>query len=311
MGGPAQIKWAGQPRKKNVGPTSAHNKTGPISAQLKNHSLVWARPGPDHRAGPRTILAHPKNISGPEPVWPREEKATLGQHQPGPANWTGGRELFSLPTSCMQKRFCMQEETLGSERKKCRRKKRTWRGGGGRWWCCSDVARERWLRAVLRLFERQRVQLLLFPFSSIWLPLFFGGFLPLSTDLLTFFVCSVLSLLFLSLVRFLSSLSLFPSVFSPSGPPSFSLWVLSIYRKKSEQVCLLLVRLQSRNGWSAIDAFDGGGGEEREAGRFLKMVFVFCCCSNGGKEEDEQCRSKRHRSGLPFFYIYMKRRRFG
>ena len=31
-----------------------------------------------------------------------------------------------------------------------------------------------------------------------------------------------------------------------------------------EQVCLLLVRLQSHNGWSAIKAFGGGGGEERE-----------------------------------------------
>ena len=47
------------------------------------------------------------------------------------------------------------------------------------------------------------------------------------------------------------------------------------------------VRLQSRNGWSASDPFGGlkvwgfGGDEEREAGRFLKMVFVFCCCSTG------------------------------
>jgi len=39
---------------------------------------------------------------------------------------------------------------------------------------------------------------------------------------------------------------------------------------------------------------------------FLSSVVV-----QRGKEEDEQCRSKRHRSGLPLFFLYMKRRRFG
>ena len=61
---------------------------------------------------------------------------------------------------------------------------------------------------------------------------------------------------------------------SPILPPLSLSFGLPIYRKKkTEQVCLLLVRLQSRNGWSAIDAFGCGGGEEREAGRFFKNGF--------------------------------------
>ena len=65
---------------------------------------------------------------------------------------------------------------------------------------------------------------------------------------------------------------------------------------------------KSHNGWSAIDSFGGGGGgEEREAGRFEKTMvfFVFCFCSIGGRKKDEQCRSKRHRSGLPFFFFFL------
>ena len=77
-----------------------------------------------------------------------------------------------------------------------------------------------------------------------------------------------------------------------------------------EQVRLLLMRLQSRNGWSASDPFGGlkvwgfGGGEEREAGRFENGFRLLLLLIRGGKKKDEQCRSKRHRSGL-FIYIYI------
>ena len=69
----------------------------------------------------------------------------------------------------------------------------------------------------------------------------------------------------------------------------------------------MLVRLgsKSRNGWSAIDAFGGGGGEEREAGRTFENFLLLLLQVRGGKEEDEQCRSKRHRSGSFFIYIYI------
>ena len=77
-----------------------------------------------------------------------------------------------------------------------------------------------------------------------------------------------------------SSLSVQVSVFCLFGsfPPlplslvrslSSPLRYISLFiENKTEQVRLLLVRLQSRNGWSAIDVFGGGGGEEKEAGRF-------------------------------------------
>ena len=48
---------------------------------------------------------------------------------------------------------------------------------------------------------------------------------------------------------------------------------------------LLLVRLQSRNGWSAIDAFSGGGGEEREAGRFFKNGFCLLVVQTRGRRK--------------------------
>ena len=71
---------------------------------------------------------------------------------------------------------------------------------------------------------------------------------------------------------------------------SLSPRVLSIYRKKTEQVCFLLVRLQSRNGWSAIDAF--------------KMVFVFCCCSNGGRRKMNSVIQNDTVLVFLFFYIW-------
>ena len=90
-------------------------------------------------------------------------------------------------------------------------------------WRCGGVARGRWLRAVLRLFERRRVQLLLFPFSSVWLPLCFGGFICLG-------LLSVLGFGFLP-----SGLLLFSLLSLSSGlSPSFSSALfLSIYRTQN------------------------------------------------------------------------------
>ena len=68
------------------------------------------------------------------------------------------------------------------------------------------------------------------------------------------------------------------------------------------------------HGWSVLSVVVVGARRERDAGVFFQNFFAFCYAKTGGKEEDEQCRSKRHRSDLPLFflfYIYMKRRRFG
>ena len=105
----------------------------------------------------------------------------------------------------------------------------------------------------------------------------------------------VLCFWFLSSLYFHNTSSRFklPSPFSLKinslPPPPFLLFllfpvsprVLSIYREKMEQVCLLLMRLQSRNGWSAIDAFGGGGGEEKREVFLNKNVSY--CSSFGGK----------------------------
>ena len=55
----------------------------------------------------------------------------------------------------------------------------------------------------------------------------------------------------------------------------------------------------------------GGDVGERERREVFSKFFLSSVAGSGGKEEDEQCRSKRHRSGPFFLYIYMKWRRFG
>ena len=58
-----------------------------------------------------------------------------------------------------------------------------------------------------------------------------------------------------------------------------------------DKVCLLLVRLQSRNDWSASDPFGGlkvwgfDGGEEREAGRFENGFRLLLLLIRGGRRK--------------------------
>ena len=99
---------------------------------------------------------------------------------------------------------------------------------------------------------------------------FFSQFSSGSSSVLFFFVLSgfiCLGLLSVLGFGFLpSGLFLFSLLSLSSGLFfSFLLRYFSLFiEHKTEQVRLSLVRLQSRNGWSAIDAFGGGGGEERE-----------------------------------------------
>ena len=60
-----------------------------------------------------------------------------------------------------------------------------------------------------------------------------------------------------------------------------------------------------------LGLFGGDVGERERGGKFLQSFFLSSVAGLGGKEDDEQCRSKRHRSGPFYIYIYMKRRRFG
>ena len=64
----------------------------------------------------------------------------------------------------------------------------------------------------------------------------------------------------------------------------------------------MLVRLQSRNDWSASDPFGGlkvwgfGGGEEREAGRFENGFRLLLLLIRGEREETEE-RERTNRGG--------------
>ena len=143
-------------------------------------------------------------------------------------------------------------------------KKGTWRGGGSaagrssslvtlRWRPVAVVAHGRRAQAAVLLLNRRKKDFFLFPSSFFVFGISLFSFLSLCFRF-SFLLFSVYSFLFsLSLVRSLSS----PLSLSCVISPPFSPRVLSIYRKKTEQVCLLLVRLQSRNGWSASDPFDG------------------------------------------------------
>ena len=120
------------------------------------------------------------------------------------------------------------------------------------------MAHGRWLRAALLLFLTVAKNFFLLPF-----PLFFSFSLALSVSLGFSFRFQFPSFWFVYVLPSLScviSLYLYLRVFFFSLLRYFSLFI----ENKTEQVRLLLVRLQSRNGWSAIDAFGGGGGEERE-----------------------------------------------
>ena len=70
-----------------------------------------------------------------------------------------------------------------------------------------------------------------------------------------------------------------------------------------EQVYLLLMRLQSRNGWSAIDAFGGGGDEEKREGFLNKNVS--CCSSFGGKMNSVVQNDTVLVSLFIYIYIYI------
>jgi hypothetical protein len=62
---------------------------------------------------------------------------------------------------------------------------------------------------------------------------------------------------------------------------------------------------QVRGGWSAIVSGRWAPGE-RVAGKKFKLkqpFFLLPRCMFGGKKKDEQCRSKRHRSALSFFFF--------
>jgi len=105
------VGWAGPNNWAGLSP----KRVGPISAQQFSFLLVWARPGPESKAGP-------------ESVWPTKTSG-LGQNQPGPTKethqcWAStslaqhqksneGGIIFPLPSSCVQ-----------NEGSACRRKQR-------------------------------------------------------------------------------------------------------------------------------------------------------------------------------------------
>ena len=68
----------------------------------------------------------------------------------------------------------------------------------------------------------------------------------------------------------------------------------------------MLVRLgsKSRNGWSAIDAFGGGGGEEREAGRTFENFLLLLLQVRGGRRKMNSV-VQNDTVLVPFLYIYI------
>ena len=117
-------------------------------------------------------------------------------------------------------------------------------GCSGRW-CCARGRRRKIPFPCFLLFS-------VFLSSSVVSFYGFGFFV--------FSVCFCSPTFFRSFFLF----SLYPRVSLLFFPARLPLRSSLFIDNKTEQVCLLLVRLQSRNGWSSIEAFGGGWGEERE-----------------------------------------------
>ena len=97
------------------------------------------------------------------------------------------------------------------------------------------------------------------------------------------------------LLSLFGSLSLSPSLLGSLGSLLSLRFFFFIYRG-STGGGPWLVRLQSRNGWSAIDAFGGGGGgEERDAGEFSNFSSLLLLNRGEGRRPEERGRREiRH-----------------
>ena len=130
------------------------------------------------------------------------ENAWLGQNRSGPT-----QEFPSYP-AC---RTILHARGKRDE-KKIQGEDFTWRGGSSCWWCCGGgvVAHGRQLQAAVLLFQTAEGEVTALPFLLRMASSVFRWFPPSQYRFASiFFVCSVLSLLFLSLVRSLSSLQSF------------------------------------------------------------------------------------------------------
>ena len=123
------------------------------------------------------------------------------------------------------------------------------------------------------------------------------------------FLCFRFRFLYSRFVPALLSLSFVISLLPLSSGPPLSFGLSPFIGERKEQVCLLLVRLQSRNGWSASDPFGGlkvwgfGGGEEREAGRFENGFRLLLLLIQG--ERRKMNSVIQNDTVLVFIYIYI------
>ena len=167
------------------------------------------------------------------------------------------------------------------------------------------MARGRWLRAALLLFLTVAKNFFLLPSPSFFF--FCSQWLSVLGLVLVFwfrFPSSRFVSVLLSLSCLISLLPLSSGLLSPLLLHYFSLFI----EQKTEQVRLLLVRLQSRNGWSAIDAFGGGGGQERERRDvfFKKFRLLFAVNSEGRRKMNSVVQNDTVLVfSLFFFYIYI------
>ena len=164
------------------------------------------------------------------------------------------------------------------------------------------MARGRRLRAALLLFLTVAKNFFLLPSPS-----FFSFSVAVCSRVGFGFLVSVS---FFS-VCFCSSLSFVPYVSSPSlfGSSSFSFFFSLPLRSslfidnKTEQVCLLLVRLQSRNGWSAIGASSVAVGAKRERGSTFENFCLSLLIRGGRKKMNSVVQNDTFL--VPFIYIYI------
>ena len=194
--------------------------------------------------------------------------------------------------------------------KRCKGRACTWCGGGDRWWRCGGVARGRRLWAVLWRFERRRESLLPFFFVSVFgLSLFsslsfsFPLFLVYSSFLSSLlFVLSPLRSPPLSLCFFKKSPPLSPSVFP-------------FIEKKTWSRYAFLSAPSITPGWSVLSVVVGASlvavGARRERGGTFENVLPSVAANSGERKKTNIVVQNDTVLVFPFFFLYMKRRRFG
>ena len=221
----------------------------------------------------------------------------------GPTIWAGPElaQPWTVALYCSHATWTVEASSEGEEGR---------REGRGNWLVVAAVEAHggaSWWRRCWRQNgggSRRRSSLfspLLLCIFFSFLPLFFSSFFLSVFNSFPFLLCSSLSFFLL----------LPPSVFigknrggekTPTTPTKGVGWPLCSRPRTALGVHPLFF-YHVAGKWGVLSASFWVGLKKRGREKQGKEIFFFPCLARPGEEEDPQCRSKRHRSGLCFFFF--------